>query len=74
MAEAVKGRQLLEKLGSIEVVMQTHTEGIAAPSATIMEQIAQNNEHRRRLSFFWREWAANVSVLEGCCPESSESC
>jgi hypothetical protein len=33
--------------------MQTHTEIIVEQSATIMEQNAQINEHRRWLSLFW---------------------
>ena len=47
---------------------------IVAQSATIMEQNAQNNEHRRRLSFFWENGRQCLSVLDGCCPESSASC
>ena len=48
IVEAMKGRQLIEKLESIEVVIQTHNKVIAEQSATIMEQNAQINEHRRR--------------------------
>ena len=49
IVEAMKGRQLIEKLESIEVVIQTHNKVIAEQSATIMEQNAQINEHRRRI-------------------------
>ena len=49
MVEAMKARQLIEKLESIEVVIQTHNKVMAEQSATIMEQNAQINEHRRRV-------------------------
>ena len=49
MVEAMKGRQLIEKLESIEVVIQRHNKIIAEQSATIKEQNAQINEHRRRV-------------------------
>jgi hypothetical protein len=56
IVEAMKGRQLIEKLECIEVVIQTHHKVIAEQSATIMEQNAQINDHRRRVRALEDSW------------------
>ena len=70
MVEAMKGRQLIEKLESIEVVIQTHNKIIAEQSATIMEQNAQINEHRRRVGAL--EDTLRLSKEEKVCVCSRE--
>ena len=70
MVEAMKARQLIEKLESIEVVMQRHNKVIAEQSATIMEQNAQINEHRRRVGAL--EDTLRLSKEEKVCVCSRE--
>jgi hypothetical protein len=70
MVEAMKGRQLIEKLESIEVVIQRHNKVIAEQSATIMEQNAQINEHRRRVGAL--EDTLRLSKEEKVCVRARE--
>ena len=70
MVEAMKARQLIEKLESIEVVIQRHNKVIAEQSATIMEQNAQINEHRRRVGAL--EDTLRLSKEEKVCVRARE--
>jgi len=70
MVEAMKARQLIEKLESIEVVIQRHNKVIAEQSATIMEQNAQIHENRRRVRAL--EDSLRLSKEEKVCVRERE--
>ena len=70
MVEAMKARQLIEKLESIEVVIQRHNKVIAEQRATIIEQNAQINEHRRRVGAL--EDTLRLSKEEKVCVRARE--